>query len=283
LNRLLFTAAGCARCNIAKKFLREKGLEYEELDIGGEGKDRFARFYRENRGAIFRGREGIEFPVLADGAAIRQGVAAVIAHVLAGGRLDGFFEQVESPKGWVGGIRVSKGARRAAEPLAEALAFLAKNGLKLELETDGRNAAVLKTLLEKGIGDRAVMDLKGPAALYGALLGAEADPEEIRETMNLVARFKEHRFETTVTPVQRPVDAPQLIAYLTPEEIEETARWLKEATGSEKQPYFLRRFDPEKCADERLKAAGEPPPDALFRCRAAARKHQVLTEIMKPT
>jgi pyruvate formate lyase activating enzyme len=271
------------RCKIAGKFMQEKGFACEEHDIGGEGRDLFNRFYRENRSAIFRGREGIEFPVLADGAAIRQGVAAVIAHVLAGGRLDGFFEQVESPKGWVGGIRVSKGDRRAAEPLAEALAFIARNGLNLELETDGRNAAVLKALLEKGIGDRAVMDLKGPAALYGALLGAEADPGEIRETMNLVARFKEYRFETTVGPVQRPADAPQPGACLTPEEIEETARWLREATESGKQPYFLRPFDPGKCGDERLRAAAAPPPDFLFRCRTAARRHQVLAEIMKPT
>jgi hypothetical protein len=44
----------------------------------------------------------------------------------------------------------------------------------------------------------------------------------------------------------------------------------------------LRFFiDPEKAADERLRLAGKLPPESLFRCRTAARRHQVLTEIAK--
>jgi len=282
LNRILFTAAGCARCKIAKRFMQEKGLDFEEHDIGGEGKELFNRFYRENRSAIFRSKEGIEFPVLADGAATRQGVAAVIAHLLSGRQLDGFFEKVASPKGWVAGINVSKGDPAAAEALTEALGFIRKNGLKLELATDGRNATVLKSLLEKGIGDRAVMDLKGPPRFYGELFQNQVAPAEVQETMNLVTKFKEYRFETTVAPVRRRAEAQTAVGWPFPEEIEETARWLKEATGSGKQPYFLRRFDPENCADERLRSAEKLPPESLFRYRTAARKHQVLTEIAKP-
>ena len=90
MNRILFTAAGCPRCSIAKKFMQEKGLGYEEHDIGGEGKELFSRFYRDYRSAISRGKEGIEFPVLSDGASIRQGVAPIIAHLTAGTRLDRF-------------------------------------------------------------------------------------------------------------------------------------------------------------------------------------------------
>ncbi len=281
MDRILFTAAGCARCNIVKKFMREKGLEFEEHDIGGEGKELFSQFYRDHRSAIFRGKEGIEFPVFADGSTVRQGVAPVITYLRAGGRLDGFFEKGESPKGWIGGIRVSKGDPAAAEVLIEVLGFIRKNGLKLEIITDGRNAPVLKALLEKGIGDRAVMDLIGPSPLYGELLGAEVAPAEIQETMNLVAKFKEYRFETAVAPVRRKTGAPPAVGYLTPQEIEETARWLKEATGNGKQPYFLRPFDPERCLDERLWSAGKLPPESLFSYRTAARRHQVLTEIAK--
>ena len=99
--------------------------------------------------------------------------------------------------------------------------------------------------------------------------------------MNLVTKFNECRFETTVAPILRRGEVPQSVGYLTPEEIAETARWLKEATGSGKQLYFLRLFDPKSCADERVRSAGKLPPDALFRYRTAARKHQVLTEIAK--
>ena len=62
---------------------------------------------------------------------------------------------------------------------------------------------VLERLLEQGLGDRVVMDLKGPRPLYAAMLGAEIDIEEVSRTMALVAKFPEYRFETTVAPVPR--------------------------------------------------------------------------------
>jgi glutaredoxin len=278
MSRVLFTAAGCARCNIAKKFMQETGIACEEHDATGDGRERFGQFYRANRGAIFRGPGGIEFPVLAEGAAIRQGVAVVIGYLHAGARLDGFIGRSDLAKGWVGGLHVSGGDPGEADALAAVLGFLKKNGLKLQLDTDGRNASVLKTLLEQGLGDRVIMDLKGPQALYSAMLGGAIDAGEVIRTMELATRFPEYRFETTVAPVCRQAGDPVAVSYLTPEEIEEAARWLKEVTGSHKQPYLLRPFDPQTCSDDGFKSVGRLPANAAFRYRSAARKHQVLTE-----
>jgi pyruvate formate lyase activating enzyme len=275
----LFTATGCARCKIAKKFMDERGIAYEEHDAVAEGKELFGQFYRTHRGAVYRGREGIEFPVLVQDGEIRQGVAVVIAWLLAGPKLDGFIGRSELSKGWVGGLHVSDGDPAAADELVTVLGFLKKNGLKLQLDTDGRNASVLETLLHKGLSDRLVMDLKGPKALYGTLMGAEVDPAEIGRTMVLAVRFAEYRFETTVTPVPDPGGDPGAIRYLTPEEIAETAAWLKEATGSHRQPYILRLFDPQAHPDERFRSVEKLSPTALLRHRTAARRHQVLTEI----
>jgi glutaredoxin len=281
MSRVLFTAAGCARCSIARKFMQKNGIACEEHDVIGDGKERFGQFYRAHRGAIFRGRDGIEFPVLAEDAAIRQGVAVVIGYLHAGARLDGFIGRSDLSKGWVGGLHVSGGDPSATDALAAVLGFLKQNGLKLQLDTDGRNASVLKTLLEQGLGDRVIMDLKGPQTLYSAMVGAAIDAGEILRTMELVARFSEYRFETTVAPVRRPGGDPVAVSFLTPEEIEEAARWLKEATGSHKQPYLLRPFDPQTCADDSFKSVERLPANALFRYRSAARKHQVLTEFEK--
>jgi len=279
MNRILFTAAGCARCIIARKFMIERSIACEEHDAVGEGKELFGRFYRDHRSAIFRGKEGIEFPVLAEGAEIRQGVAAVIAWLLAGPRLDGFIGRSELSKGWVGGVHVSGGDPAATNDLVAVLGVLKKHGLRLQLDTDGRNASVLETLLDKGIGDRLVMDLKGPRALYRLLLGAEVDPAEISRTMALATRFAEYRFETMVAPVPAPGSDPGALRYLTPEEIAETAGWLKEATGSHRQPYTLRWFDPQTQPGHRLRSVEKLPPHALLRHRTAARRHQVLAEI----
>jgi pyruvate formate lyase activating enzyme len=278
----LFTATGCARCNIAKKFMLEKNIAFEEHDAVGEGKERFGQFYRAHRHAVVRGREGVEFPVLADGDAIRQGVAPVIAYLHSGRRLDGFIGPGELSKGWVGGIHVSAGGPAAADELCEVLGFLKQNGLKLQLGTDGRNPAILERLLELGLGDRAVMEIKGPAPLYGVIAGREIDPEEAGRSMALVSRFPEHRFETTVAPVARAEGDPASLDYLTPEEIAATARWLKESTGSHRQPYLLRIFDPQTHPEERFRSVEKLPHTALFRHRTAARKFQVLTEIESP-
>jgi pyruvate formate lyase activating enzyme len=278
----LFTATGCVRCNVVKGFMQERGVACEELDAIGAGREAFGQFYRAHRPAVLRGKDGVEFPVLEDGPQIRQGLGPVVAHLLAGHRLDGYFVRSASQKGWVSGVLVSGGDPAAAGELCAALGFLQRSGLKLELKTDGRNAAVLEMLLGQRLGDRVVMDLKGPEALYPALTGAPVDPQDIARSMALVARFGEFRFETTVGPVRRGGGDRPEISLLTPEEVAEAARWLKEATGSHRQPYRLRGFDPQVCPDQDLRRLGKVEPDALFRHRTAARRHQVSAEIERP-
>jgi pyruvate formate lyase activating enzyme len=259
--------------------MRSKNLGFDEHDAIGEGKECFGAFYRAHRSAIVRGADGVEFPVLADGSEVRQGVAAVTAWLQAGARLDGFIGRSDVSRGWVGGLHVSKGDPAALGDLLAVLDFLRRNGLKLQLDTDGRNAAALERLLALGLGDRVVMDLKGPKPLYGALLGQEIDPQEVGRSMALVVQFPEYRFETTVAPVARPEGDPGGVSYLTPVEIAETALWLKEATGSHRQPYFLRAFDPQAASDDRFRSMETYSPNALLRHRTAARQHQVLTEV----
>jgi pyruvate formate lyase activating enzyme len=264
------------RCNLARKFMRERGIEYQERDINGEGRNLFGQFYRANRSAVYRGPEGIEFPVLEDGASVRQGVGVVIGYLHSGTKLDGFIGRSVLSKGWIDGLHVSGGDPAMEDDLVAVLGFLKKNGLKLQLDTNGKNSSVLKNLLVHGLGHRVIMNLTGPQGLFPRILGEEIGPAEITRTMELAIRFPEYRFETTVTPVRRRNGS---VSYLTPEEIEETAKWLKEATGSQKQPYLLRWFDPETCPDERFGAMEKLPSQALLRYRTAARKHQVLTDV----
>ena len=281
MGNTLFTATGCSRCKIAKKFMDERGIPFQEMDIKAEGKELFAQFYRNNRSSVYRGKEGIEFPVFTDGTIIRQGVGVVIAFLHAGARLDRFIGRSDLSHGWMDGIHVSEGDPALADDLVEVLGFLKKNGLKLQFDTNGKNVSVLQKLLEQGLGDRVVMDLKGPLALYRALLGEEIDPQEIHRTMELITKFPEFRFETTVAPVFVQEGQSGSTRYLTPEEIGDTAKWIKEVTASNKQPYVLRLFEPERSPDPRFKSTESLYPNALLRYRSSARKHQVLTEVEK--
>jgi pyruvate-formate lyase-activating enzyme/glutaredoxin len=281
MGNTIFTATGCSRCKIAKKFMDERGIAYQDLDIKSDGKDAFGQFYRTNRSSVYRGKEGIEFPVFTDGTVIRQGVGVIIAFLHAGKKLDSFIGRSELSHGWMDGIHVSEGDPAMTDDLVRVLAYIRKNGINLQLDTDGRNAQVLERLLAEKLGDKVLMEVKGPLSLYGRMLGREIDPAEVKKTMELVTRFPEYQFRTTVGPVVRKEGEPPGISYLTADEVEETAKLVQEATGSYKQPYVLRIFDPETASDERLKSVGKLSSNDLFRHRSAARKFQVQTEIEK--
>jgi len=258
----------------------EHAIPFQELDIKAEGKDPFGQFYRNNRSSVYRGKEGIEFPVFTDGTAIRQGVGVILAFLHAGTKLDGFIGRSELSHGWIDGIHVSEGDPALTDDLVRVLGYIRKNGINLQLDTDGRNAHVLDRLLAEKLGDRVVMEVKGPLSLYGRMLGREIDAEEVKKSIGLVTRFPEYQFRTTVRPVARKEGDPET-GYLTPDEVAETAKLIQETTGSYKHPYVLRVFDAESFSDERLKSIGKLTSNDLLRHRSAARKFQVQTEIEK--
>ena len=68
---ILFTAGNCPRCKIAKRFMDERVIDYDEADIKGGGMETFRQFYKVNRDSIIRTKEGIEFLVFTDGATVR--------------------------------------------------------------------------------------------------------------------------------------------------------------------------------------------------------------------
>lgn len=274
----IFTATGCARCKITKRFMQQQNIDYDEFDIKAEGKDAFARFYRENRKDIYRDNDGVEFPVFSDGSAIRQGVGVVIGYLMTGDGLSGFIKRSALHGEWIDGFDISGGNPANAGKLLQVLAFLKQNGLKIQATTDGRNASVLEQVIDKSMADRVIMEVRGPASLYSRLLGEEISSDEIFRSIALTARSPQYSFYTTVAPFVR-VDGA--VSYLTPEEIGETARMIEEASGSKKHPYLLKGWNPKNLLDDRIKSAEPLPDSAMFKYRTAARRYQVMTEIDK--
>ncbi len=128
------------------------------------------------------------------------------------------------------------------------------------------------------------MDIKGPLSLYGKILGDEVKQSDIRKTIMLVLQFPDYRFETTIAPVVRQGSNQLELSYLTPEEIGETAKLIKEITGSRQHPYLLyllRMFNPDNSSDERMKSINKLPQSAMFKYRTAARKYLNRTELEK--
>ena len=274
----IYSATGCARCSITKRYMKENHIAYKEVDIKTDGKNEFSRFYRENRADIFRDKDGIEFPVFTDGNVIRQGVSVVIGYLRAENRLQGFIRRSALHGEWLDGIDISGGDPRYTAELIEVLTFLKKNALKIQAVTMGMNSAVLEALLKNNLVDRVIMEVKGPADLYPLLVEGPVAEDDLERSIALTSTAPEYRCFTAIVPVVR---ASGQIEFITPEEIGAAAQLIEAAGGSKKQPYFLRPVNPAQCEEERFKSLEALPSSAFFKYRSAARRYQVMTEIEK--
>ncbi|HHX50382.1 MAG TPA: hypothetical protein GX711_02960 [Clostridia bacterium] len=280
MKNLLFTATGCTRCKIVKNFMDEKGISFIEKDMRSDGKEEFQSFYKANRSSIYRGPDGIEFPIFTDGTQIRQGIGATIAYLHSGSKLDGFFSVGNLHREWVNGIHISGGNPQWTQDFLAVLRYLKSHNLKLQLDTNGKNSDILQQVLNEGLAQVMIMNVLGPRSLYSRILGEEIDFSEVEKSIWLLPRFPDYKFQTTVVPVRRE-DEEEETGYLTPEEIGETARLIEELTGSKKNPYLIKLFNPDTIEDERLKTIEPLAPSLLFKYRTAARPYQVFTEVEK--
>ncbi len=281
MNNILFTAAGCIRCKIVKGFMKDRGIPFEEKDMKAEGKEEFKKFYSANRTAIYRGPDGIEFPVFTDGVHIRQGIGTVVAYLNSGNKLDGFFSVGTLHKEWVDGIHISAGKPECYEDFLEVLRFLKANAMKLQVDTNGKNSSILRQIFDEGLADVVIMNVVGPRTLYRQILDEAVDLSEVEASIAMVPKFPKYQFQTTVVPVIRQDGDTPVISYMTPEETGETARLIEEATGSKKNPYLIRLFKPEEVIDSRLKSVEPMSANMIFSYRSAARVYQVFSEVEK--
>ncbi len=76
----LFTLIGCEKCKEVKEYLKEKNINYEEIDAGkGAGKIDFREFYVKNKDKIEREKDGaVSFPILIHNEKIFQGLEGII-------------------------------------------------------------------------------------------------------------------------------------------------------------------------------------------------------------
>ncbi len=274
----LYSAPGCLRCKIVKQYLADAERAFQDFDALGEAKERFKAFYRNNRGKIHRRADGVEFPILCEGEILKQGLPMVLGYLIDGSALDGFFGPGLLHRQWIDGIHVSGGDPVQAQAFIEVLLFLKRQNLKLEIETSGLNAALLKQVLERRLADRVVMEVKGPVELY-ALLTPRIGPEEIKKSIALVSNSESYYFYTTIAPIVTEMVDREQSRYIAPDEIGAAAELIKIAAGDSKQPYRLKVFDPRTAEIAKLKEFEPLSKNELFKYRTMARKHQFKAEL----
>lgn len=268
----IFSTTGCLRCKIVKSYMNDHAMVYEEHDIKTDGKDAFNLFYRKNRPDIFRGKEGIEFPILFTGEKIRQGVGEILAFLKAGDKLNAFVTRSNLSHGWISGLTLAAN-HKSEEDFLEILRYLKANGLQVQLETDGHNARLLETIITENLADRLIFQLKGPAELYEAITGYPLESEELLASLLLAGKSPEYRIILPIACLIRPDGHPE---YLTHEEAARAAALVEKATGSKKHPFFIKGVIPPPELE-----ISPLPASAFFKYRTVCRPHMVLAEIMK--
>lgn len=223
----LYTAPDCLRCVIVKDFLAARGLDWSALDFKAD-KDLFNAFYRAHRSAIYRNPEGVEFPILHHGDAIRQGSGEIIAHLLAGDALRGCVTRSDLLHGWISGLNVSACPPGQEENFTTLVRALARGGLSVFLRSDGRRPGLLGELLAEGLAARVALDVPGPAALYPRIAGGELAPGDLARSLAAVRSQPGHLVRLLLVPYPGPDGA---LRRLTPDEAGQAARMLLDEGG----------------------------------------------------
>lgn len=272
----IYSATGCTRCRIVKNFMEEKGINYVDKDMKAEGKGDFQKFYAENRKAIYRGEQGVEFPIITDGTVIKQGIGASLAYLQSGDKLDGFFSVGSLHQEWVDGIHVSGGKPESGEEFLAVLRYLKKNNMKLQIDCNGRNSRILKQIQAENLASVIIMEVIGMPELCREVYGPDISAEEVVQSIQTAINIPEYRFQATVVPIRQ----NGAVRYLTPDEVAESAKLLENLTKSNKRPFLIRLFPLQEKSENKL---GIEPLSAndLLAYRSRSRKYQVLTEIEK--
>jgi len=281
MTNILYTATGCTRCKIVKNYMDSNDIHYIEKDMKAEGKEEFHTFYKDNRAKLYRGPDGIEFPIFYDGLEIRQGIGASIAYLHSGNKLDGFFKVGILHKEWVDGISLSNGKPEYEEEFIQVLQYLKHSNMKLQIETNGKNSFILRQILEQNLADLVIMNFITPLNLYDEVLEEIIVISEIESSIALTAQFPKYKFKIIVGPVIHEEGEITEVRYTKPDEIAEIAKLVQDVTKTNKNPFIIRNIRLDEIKDERLKSERPISPNELFSYRTAARSYQIFAEIEK--
>lgn len=275
---ILYKAPHCLRCDIVRQFLEDRGLACETFQLDTD-KDAVNAFYRTHRARLYRNAEGAEFPMFhdTDHDEIRQGTGQVLAWLLAGKNLDRAVTRSDLLHGWISGLHVSRVPEGEEDHFLELIRLLARGGLSVCLQSDGRRADLLERILKENLVSRMVVSVPGPAARYPDIAGGPApSPEELAGTIALARGCADHLLRLRLEPYR---DARGEFRWLSPAEAGEAAKMVAEAVGEMTMPFAI-QIRP--LADGELPEGTEPlTEDQLLPYRSKVRAHLPKTEILK--
>lgn len=270
----LYTAPECIRCKIVKAFLEERGQEYATVDFKADAQT-FNTFYRANRKAIYRNPEGVEFPLFDDGKVIKQGSGEIIAYLLSGLEMECCVTRSDMLHGKIAGIYPSLCPDAHEENLLILVDRLAKGGLQVWLQVDGRKPHLLEKLLQiKNV--HVILNVVGGADAASRLFGGAPTIEDLAKTIALVQASADGIIRFLAVP--HPGDDGQW-AWPQRTDAAAAAQMVAQACAQPTLPYFIAAITPDMAWDMRgLNALTE---QELLVYRSASRQFLFKADIAK--
>ncbi len=244
----LYKAPNCIRCRITHEFMDGKGIAYGAYDLEAD-KDIVNGFYRANRKFLHRNETGVEFPMFHDdnGDVVLQGTGMVISYLLAGKALidSGAVSESKMLHGWISGLNLSKVPNGEEGHFVELITALGKGGLKVVVDSDGRNASLLEQLIATGALTRVRINIPGPASLYPLATGGDAPTkEDLGKSIALARGFADHVIRLYLEPIPQTDGS---FAWLSPADAGLAGKMVAEACGDMLMPFAIQAStDPAK-------------------------------------
>ena len=152
---------------------------------------------------------------------------------------------------------------------------LAKGGLTVCIQTDGRNPALLERLIGLNALAKVQLNIPGPASVYEALYGSAPTKDELAKTIELVKAFPDHEIRFLATPLSGPEGA----RWPNRDEAGEAARMVFEACGDHQLPYAIAAVTPEM--PQGMQGLEPVPDPMMLKYRSASREFLFKADIAK--
>lgn len=271
----LYTAPSCIRCNVVKGYLNEHNLEYRTVDFQ-EQKQEFNKFYRENRPKLYRNPEGVEFPLFDDGEAILQGSGIILAYLLSGDKMKEAVLRSDYLHGWISGLYPSICPKEENENFLKVVDYLAKGGLKVYIQPDGRNPELLELLIKSGKLSRISLNILGTEEAYKDSFGGALSKEDLAKSIELVKNFENGEVRLLISPTKREDGS---WSWTTKEEAEAASKFVADACGSNTIDFAIATVT--ELMPQGLEGLDEFPKSDLLPYRGACRRHLFKADVAK--
>ncbi len=147
---------------------------------------------------------------------------------------EAFFNFLDQRKDLLDGVVITGGEPTVIADLPNFMAKIKKKGFLVKLDSNGNKPDVLKEVFDKKLVDYIAMDIKTSLEKYQELSGADAKPENIKESIELIMKSGvPYEFRSTI------------VREIHPEEVlKEMAKLID---GADR--YFMQAFRPGQTLD----------------------------------